>query len=77
MTNDIPAGTHVLHTRIPEGHAVQGLEYGRSVATPGWSGYYTQPADTDLPMAVARRPQPTSYRTAMPIPTRSATAVTW
>jgi hypothetical protein len=54
MTNDIPAGGHVLATRIPAHRTIEGLEYGRHVVTPGWSGYYVRPADSALLMAVAR-----------------------
>lgn len=54
LVNDIPAGAHVLATRIPEYRCVEGLEYGRHVSAPGWSGYYVRPADSDLPMAIAR-----------------------
>jgi len=53
-TNDLPQDCRVLNTRIPEGHTVEGLKYGRHVSTPGWSGYYVRPADSDLPMMVAR-----------------------
>lgn len=48
MTNDLPDNATVLETRIPEGHAVSGLAYGRHVSTPGWSGYYVSPAYSGL-----------------------------
>ncbi|SFD86296.1 hypothetical protein SAMN05660831_02484 [Thiohalospira halophila DSM 15071] len=45
-----------LNTRIPEGRTVEGLEYGSHVTAPdrSWSGYHVRPADSDLPMMVAR-----------------------
>ena len=55
MTNDMPYNEHVLSTRIPEGHTVAGLEYGRHVSTPGWTGYYVRPSGSDLELAVARQ----------------------
>lgn len=54
MTNDLPQDARVLTTRIPESRTVEGLAYGRHVSTPGWSGYYVRPADSQLPMGVAR-----------------------
>ena len=54
MVNDLPAGERVLATCIPERRTVEGLDYGRHVSTPGWSGYYVRPSDCDMPMMVAR-----------------------
>ena len=53
-TNDLPHNARVLETRIPEHHPVNGLEYGRHVSTPRWTGYYVRPAGSALPMMVAR-----------------------
>ncbi len=53
MNNDLPTDARVLDTRIPE-HHVDGLEYGRHVKTPRWTGYYVRPAGSPLPMMVAR-----------------------
>ena len=52
-TNDLPYNERVLDTRIPERH-VDGLEYGRHVSTPRWTGYYVRPEGSALPMMVAR-----------------------
>ena len=54
MDNNLPDGEQVLATRIPEGRTVDGLEYGRHVSAPGWSGYYVRPSGSPLPMMVAR-----------------------
>ena len=32
----------LLRTRIPEGRAVPGIEYGAHVSGAGWSGYYVR-----------------------------------
>lgn len=52
-TNDLPQGERVLATRIPEHRRVAGLEYGRHVSTPGWSGYYVKLPEQPV-WAVAR-----------------------
>ena len=44
MMNDLPSDSRVLETRIPEGRAVEGLDYGRHVTTPRWTGYYVRPS---------------------------------
>lgn len=43
-TNDLPQDEIVLHTRIPEQRAVEGLEYGARISKSGWTGYYVRPA---------------------------------
>jgi len=53
MINDLPSDARVLDTRIPE-HYVEGLDYGRHVTTPRWTGYYVRPAGSALPFMVAR-----------------------
>jgi len=52
-TSDLPTDARVLDTRIPE-HYVEGLDYGRHVTTPGWTGYYVRPKGSALPFMVAR-----------------------
>ncbi len=52
-TNDLPTDARVLDTRIPE-HYVEGLDYGRHVSTPRWTGYYVRPEGSALPFMVAR-----------------------
>ena len=37
------AETPMLATRIPEGHKVEGLDYGAHVSRPGWNGYNVRP----------------------------------
>jgi len=53
-TNDLPSDAPVLDTRIPDHHAVDGLDYGRHVTTPRWTGYYIRPTGSALPFMVAR-----------------------
>lgn len=43
-----------ITTRLPESRHVEGLEYGRHVSGNGWSGYFVRPADSYLPMKMAR-----------------------
>ena len=59
-TNDLPYNERVLDTRIPE-HHVDGLEYGRHVTTPRWTGYYVRPAGSALPFMVARMDPTVDY----------------
>lgn len=47
--------TPILTTRIPEGRAVPGLEYGAHVSRQGWTGYHVRPAGSGLPFGIARQ----------------------
>lgn len=50
MTNQhIDDDAAILDTCIPEGHKVEGLEYGAHVSrtASGWSGYYVRPVGTE------------------------------
>jgi hypothetical protein len=45
----------ILATRIPEGRAVEGLEYGAHYSSRGWTGYHVRPTGSGLPFGVARQ----------------------
>jgi len=47
MTTTHTGDTREIRTLIPEGHRVDGLEYGAHVSFSGWSGHYVRPEDTD------------------------------
>ena len=42
-------------TRIPEGRAIEGLEYGAHFARQGWTGYHVRPAGSGLSFDIARQ----------------------